>query len=325
MAHQSLTSDAFAAGRLIREPAGAGSGYWVGAPGAFYDEREAAWYLTYRLRRPRGVAPDRGGEARIARSTDLERWDDVWRVTKDQYESASIERSTIRRGHDRVWRNFTSYVDPADGRWCVAMLTAPRRDSFDAAARRVVFTAAPLGLEGIQDPWIFEANGRFHMIVSVAVPTAETSERSHETLDIYNTGECLSATGLATSSDLDTWEWQGVVLSPGESGWDRYCRRINSIVATPGGYVGFYDGSASSAGNYEERTGIAHSTDLRTWRVATPDGPLWTSAHASGSLRYMDAQVQGDRVVLFYELARPDGAHELRLLTCGLADLPQGR
>ena len=95
-----ITNELLASGTVIREPAGKEQGYWVGCPGAFYDAVERAWYLTYRIRRPRGVAPDRGGEVRIARSTDLARWDDVLTIHKDQYNSASIERSCLHRGKD---------------------------------------------------------------------------------------------------------------------------------------------------------------------------------------------------------------------------------
>src|SRR5262245_20674639 len=114
---QVLTSELLAGGSVIREPVGREDGYWAGAPGVYYSPKEPAWYLTYRIRRPRGVAPDRGGEARIARSTDLSSWEDVWHVTKDQFESASIERCALRQGQDGVWHYFASYVDPADGRW----------------------------------------------------------------------------------------------------------------------------------------------------------------------------------------------------------------
>src|SRR5207247_1003170 len=113
---------------------------------------------------------------------------------------------------------------------------------------------------------------------------------SHATLDIFNTGDCVSATGLAISRDLDHWEWQGVVFSPGASGWDAYCRRINSVLPWEGKYLAFYDGSASAAENYEEKTGLAVSSDLRTWQSVTPKSAYLTSPHASGSLRYLDAQ-----------------------------------
>lgn len=298
---------------VIREPVGVGQGYWAGAPGVFYARDEKAFYLTYRIRRPRGVAPDRGGEARIARSTDLRHFEDVWTVTKDAYDSVSIERSAIRQGRDGSWRYFTSFVDPADGRWCVSVLrdSDPRR--LDPSKARRLFTAGALGLEGVKDPWLFEEAGVHYMLLSVATRIPRTREESHATLDIFNTGECVSATGLARSRDLDSWEWLGVVFAPSSSGWDAYCRRINTIVRHEGKYLALYDGSASHLENYEEKTGLAVSSDLRLWETLTVAGPALTSPHASGSLRYVDAVATDDGVWAFYEFARADGAHDLRV------------
>jgi hypothetical protein len=278
-----------------------------------YARDEKVFYLTYRLRRPRGIAPDRGGEARIARSTDLVQFDDVWSVTKDAYDSVSIERSAMRQGRDGAWRYFTSFVDPADGRWCVSVLqdADPRR--LDPSRARRLFTAGPLGLEGVKDPWLFEEAGVHYMLLSVAMRTPRTREESHATLDIFNTGECVSATGFARSRDLDSWEWLGILFAPSTSGWDAYCRRINSIVRHEGRYVAFYDGSASHLENYEEKTGLAISRDLRSWETLTPRGPALTSPHASGSLRYLDAVATDEGVWAFYEFARADGAHDLRV------------
>ena len=323
-----ITSELLAQGRVIREPVGQGAGYWVGCPSAYYDEVERAWYLTYRIRRPRGVAPDRGGEVRIARSVDLDRWDDVLTIGKDRYDSASIERSALHRGRDGLWRYFTSYVHPADGRWCTTVLKAARVSDLNPGDRKVIFSGPPLGLEGVKDPWLLEQDGVYQLILSVATPTPKTGEGSHTTLDIFNTGECKSATALATSRDLDSWEWQGVVFAPGADGWDQYCRRINSIVPLPaqrgagGGspagakYLGFYDGSASHLENYEEKCGLAVSGDLRQWQTITPQRPAFTSPHGSSSLRYVDAKYGQGKWHLFYEYARPDGAHDMRLITC---------
>jgi hypothetical protein len=308
-----LTSESLAAGQIIREPAGFQNGYWAGAPGVFYAADEGAWYLTYRLRRPRGVPPDRGGEARIARSADLQHWQDIWSITKDKFASASIERCALRKGPDGLWRYFAAYVDPADGRWCVSVLKARDPQALDPTKATPLFKAPPLGLEGVKDPWIFEHKGTFHMFLSVAVPTPRTSADSHATLDIFNTGECVSATALATSPDLETWQWQGVVFAPAATGWDRYCRRLNSVLPWQGKFLGFYDGSAGHEQNYEEKTGLATSEDLRHWQSLTPDAPRLTSPHTSGSLRYMDAQVQAEDALLFYEFARPDASHDLRL------------
>jgi hypothetical protein len=267
------------------------------------------------------VPPDRGGEARIARSTDLEQWQDVWAVTKDKFASASVERCALRKGPDGAWRYFVSYVDPADGRWCVSTLKAGRPEDLDPAKATALFKAAPLGLEGVKDPWIVEHQGVLHMFLSVAVPTPRTSAQSHATLDIFNTGECTSATALATSADLDTWGWQGVVFAPAPAGWDRYCRRLNSVLFLDGRFLGFYDGSAGHEQNYEEKTGLASSHDLRHWQCLTPDAARLTSPHASGSLRYVDAQAHGREACLFYEFARPDGSHDLRLVRLPLESL----
>ena len=102
---------------LARDPVHGGQGYWAGAPGVFYARDERAFYVTYRLRR-RGV-PDRGGEARIARSVDLQQFEDVWSVNKDVYRERVNERSAIAKGADGIWRYFTSSSTPAtdDGVW----------------------------------------------------------------------------------------------------------------------------------------------------------------------------------------------------------------
>jgi hypothetical protein len=320
---QRLTNELLANGQIVREPVGSGPGFWAGAPGAFFAADERAWYLTYRLRRPRGIQPDRGGEARIARSADLQHWEDVWSMTKDQYHSASIEKSAICKGADGQWRYFTSFVDATDGRWCVAALKAREVGKFDATRACALFKAAPLGLEGIKDPCLLEWRGMFYMFLSVAVATPKTTSQSHSTLDIFNTGECVSATGVATSRDLDHWEWQGVVFAPGQNGWDRYCRRVNSVIPVKGKFLGFYDGSASHAENYEEKTGLAISAHLRDWKSRTPDGPAFTSPFALKSLRYIDAHVVGGEAVLFYEFARADGAHDLRVVKASAGVLPE--
>jgi hypothetical protein len=36
------------------------------------------------------------------------------------------------------------------------------------------------------------------------------------------------------------------------------------------------------------------------------------SPHASGSLRYIDAQHHGNEIIFIYELTRENGAHEMR-------------
>ena len=307
-------NDALLEGTLVREPVGDEQGYWAGAPGWIWDETDQAAYVCYRIRRPRDVEPDRGGESRIAKTSDFVNFEDVWSVHKDAYQSASIEKSTLRRGSDGRVRYFTSYVAPEDGRWCTTINTADSVETLDPANTKRLFTASELGLEGVKDPWILEDNGTYHLFLSVAINTTATSDSSHDTLDIFNTGECKSATALATSTDLDNCECQGVILQPeGDTAWDKYCRRINSVLPLNGKYYAFYDGSEGHHQNYEERTGLAVSEDLKNWTVLTPEAPCITSPHTTGSLRYIDAQPHGDDILFFYELTRANGAHEMRL------------
>jgi len=301
-------------GTLIREPVGNEQGYWSGAPGWTWDETDQAAYVCYRIRRPRGVEPDRGGESRIAKTTDFKNFADVWSVQKSDYNSASIEKSALRRGRDGQWRYFTSFVAPEDGRWCTTINTTESVEALDPANTKRLFTATDLGLEGVKDPWLMEVDGTYHLFLSVAINTASTRDSSHESLDIFNTGECKSATALATSTDLDNWDWQGIVLQPeGDTAWDKYCRRINSVLPLNGKYYAFYDGSEGHHQNYEERTGLAVSNDLRNWEILNPDAPCITSPHTTGSLRYIDAQHHGDEIIFMHELTRENGAHEMRL------------
>lgn len=73
-----------------------------------------------------------------------------------------------------------------------------------------------------------------------------------------------------------------------------------------------YDGSAS----VRTRKSAAGSRCPLTWNGGgawTTDGPWLTSPHGSHSLRYVDvAPVEGE-LWIYYEYARADGAHELRL------------
>src|SRR5207248_1955269 len=170
---------------------------------------------------------------------------------------------------------------------------------------------------------IYEDAGTFYMLLSVAVPTQQTSTASHSTADIFNTGECVSATALAVSHNLDHWDWKGLIFKPEPGKWDQYCRRLNSVIPVGNKLLGFYDGSAGHQENYEEKCGIAISDDWLNWKSLTTDGPAFTSPHGSKSLRYVDAQVIAHEAFLFYELARPDGSHDLRLARCRRESLAQ--
>ncbi len=302
-----------AEGQTIIAPAGEGPGHWAGAPSVLYDADAKRFYLYYRVRKPR---PVRGGECYIAESDDGVTFRTIWAARKEEFESTSVERFSLTKATDGRWLLYPSYVDPADGRWCIDVIEADSPSAFDAATRRPLFRAADTGTEGVKDPWVMVVNGLHYMLISYAATVevpADQRERMHATADVYNTGLTLSATALATGGDGRTFEWQGDVLSPRAGAWDAYAARLGCLLPTAHGWVGYYDGGASVDENYEERTGLVQSWDLRTFHRLSLERPLLVAPHGSGSLRYVDAVVFDDEILYYYEYARPDGSHELRM------------
>ena len=298
---------------VVREPVGEGSGYWAGAPGAFYDPETRRIWLTYRVREPR---PVRGGITRIAVSEDGLKFDDVAEFRKEQFGSDSIERCALQKGFDGVWRWYVSYVDPATSQWRIDVAEADRPESIDPAARRPVFTAAQLpGVEGVKDPWLFVLGRLYYLIASIGLTVdmdVQRKAKKHATGDIFNTGLTVSSTGLAVSADGVDFTWLGVTDAPRGS-WDRYCFRVNSVLYTPPIFTAFYDGSADVQENYEEKCGLAQSLDLLSYQRVSTSGPAITVPHGSTSVRYVDALPVGDKVHFYFEQVKPDGAHELRV------------
>ena len=314
-------------GAVVREPPGAGEGWWAGAPGACCDPETDRVLLTYRYRRPRGVHPDRGGEFLVAHSTDGVRFHDLWRLTKEELDSPSIERGCLRRLPDGRWRLWISYVDPEDSRWRIDAIDAAAPDTFDIRARRKVFTAADLpaggagegAIEGIKDPWVFTEGPAWWMIVSFAerAPAAAgaSARELHHHADAYDTGLIRAHAGLAVSPDGERWQWLGTALAcrRPEVDWDGYSSRIGCVLRTGNCYTAYYDGAVGVRNHYDEPTSLAVSFDLRSWTRLSGEGPLFRSPHGAGCCRYFDAVETPDRRLVYYEYGRPDGSHELRV------------
>jgi len=102
-------------------------------------------------------------------------------------------------------------------------------------------------------------------------------------------------------------------MSPPESGWNAYATRVSCVLYNPPIFNVFYDGGATVGENYEEKTGIAITFDLMNYHDVSAQAPILVSPHSSGSLRYMDVIRLNEYVYCYYEYARPDGSHELRV------------
>jgi hypothetical protein len=119
-------------------------------------------------------------------------------------------------------------------------------------------------------------------------------------------------TEYATSADGLDWAWDGVALSGRPGYWDARGTRVTAVVCSGAPIVAYYDGRATAAENYEERTGVATGSEP-TVLTAAGTGPAAASPYHGGGLRYLDILPLADgRRRLYYEMTRADGAHELR-------------
>jgi hypothetical protein len=302
-------------GKTVISPLGNETGYWAGAPTVLYDDKDETFYLYYRLRNPRGHGEDeRGFEVRIASSKDGENFTDVWSVHKRELNSSSIERSSLVKVSDDLYRLYISYVDPADNRWRIDVVEAETPSSFQVENRKKVLTASDRpGVEGVKDPYIVKLENKYYMyfVYAKGLDSAE-SEEMHQTGDVHNTGLAVAPTALAISEDGLNFDWVDTVIPVSDVGWDQYQSRLTTIIPTQHGYTVLWDGSVGVEQNYEEKMALAVSFDLRTFAKLNVDGPALQTASGK-AVRYVDAIINEDSVWYYYEYTREDGAHELRL------------
>ncbi len=282
-------------GETVLAPDAPGAGHWAGAPSVVAEDDRVL--LTYRRRRPRDGSPDeRGYLGAIAESRDGGRsFTDIWRVTKQELGTSSLERFCLRRAPEGDWLLYTSWEDPpSSGKWRIDVMRASTPKDFSPQSATGVLLPDNLGVDAVKDPYVLTHQGEVLMFVST-----------------FLTRRGPAPTYLATSDDGVRFVWQGEVLGVGR-GWDAYQARLSSVWRLGPGFVAYYDGAGSPADDTEEHCGVAVSVDLRRWQSVTPEGPALISPYASGSLRYVEAvDIQGSSFV-YYEYARSDGSHELR-------------
>jgi hypothetical protein len=252
-------------------------------------------FLAYRLRRPLGHG--RGYAVAVARSTDGEHFDPVTMIYKEEMATDSLERPYLVRTPDGSWRLYLSCATPGTKHWRVEVVEAAHPSEFDSRRSHVVLPGD--SKTGVKDPVIVRRGDEWHMWATCH-PLDDPAEADQ------------MVTEYACSTDGITWTWDGVALGGRPGHWDSRGARVTSVCFDGGTIVAYYDGRATAAENYEERTGVAIGTEP-TVLAAVGTEPLAWSPYHGGGLRYLDLLSLPDgRKRLYYEMTRPDGAHDLR-------------
>jgi hypothetical protein len=282
------------------QPPGTGPGYWAGGPSAV--AADGGVYLAYRLRRP--IGDGRGYAVAIAFAADGVRFDAPLAViTKEEADTESLERPELVRLPAGGWRLYLSCATTGTKHWRVEAADAAHPAEFDVGNREIVLPGDPRK-RAVKDPVIMRHDGQWHMWATIH-PLSDPRETDQMT------------TEYAVSADGLDWAWQGTALAGRAGEWDSRGTRVTAVrFDGPGAnpVTAYYDGRASAAQNYEERTGIAVGTDpaalTATSRPGT--GPAVSSPYATGGLRYLDlVDLPDGRTRLYYEMAQADGSHAL--------------
>jgi hypothetical protein len=266
--------------RIVVPAPGAGPHQWAGAPSAAFD-LDGSVVLAYRVRQGSD-----GDINVIARSSDGEHFVTVAVRTRQSLGAAMVERPALVR-LETGWRMYVSAATPGTKRWWIGVIEAPDLEGLATADVRRVFEGD--AVTAVKDP-VIRFDGRLWRAWvcchHLEVPGAEDR----------------MSTAFATSDDGLTWDWHGTVLAGRPGHWDARGARLTSVLADG---RACYDGRATVAENWFERTGLATPVGAGPDLTAA-DGPVI-------DLRYLEvlARADGD-YQLYYEARLPDESHELR-------------
>lgn len=275
---------------------GPGVGFWSGASSA------TAWdgsiYLAYRTRVP--VELGRGESVSIARSRDGVQFETIQTIDMSSVDAAGLGRPALVHTPEDTWRLYLSCATTGTKHWRVEMLEAKSPDGLNAATRQVVMPGDQNW--GIKDPVVQIQNGFWHCWATFH----PLDEPGHEDRMVSR---------YAMSRDGVEWTWaEGFCLEPRPGMWDARGTRITAVVPLSTGIIAFYDGRASAAENFEERTGVAVGTSPEHF-TAIGDKPFAQSEQERG-LRYLDILPLADGSYRsYFEVTTNDDSHELRTQT----------
>jgi hypothetical protein len=278
------------AGELAVPPPGEGPGFWAGGPSTIYSD--GAFWLAYRLRRP--VDQGRGYANVVARSEDGVEFEVVATVTAEQFSAASLERPALVRTEDGGWRLYVSCSTWHSKHWWVESLDAADAADLADGKRTIILPGdeATAWKDIVVDH--DEHGGTWHLWAC------------RHPLDGGDDEADRMTTWYASSSDGLSWTMEGEALGPTPGGWDARGARVTTVLEIDGTITAFYDGRASAAENWYERTGYALGE--RPDRFTAAGGPT----PAGHTARYLSVAQPPGGYRFYWEAARSDGANELR-------------
>lgn len=274
---------------VVVEPPGDSHGFWAGGPSAVL--ADGVHYLAYRLRRP--ADQGRGYANVLARSTDGVTFTVVATVLNAGFGAASLERPALVQRPDGGWRLYVSCSTPGSKHWWVEALDADTVAGLAAGERTMVLAG--------------DARSAWKDVVVRRDGTSWRMWACRHLLDDGDDNADRMQSWSFTSADGLTWDDGEPALLPTPDSWNRRGTRITSVLpVSRDGWLALYDGRASAAENWYERTGIALGAGPDRFTGAA--GPL---QRAGRTLRYVSAVEAPGGYRLYFEIDRADGANQL--------------